>query len=382
RNYYENFYESQMDFWNFFVKKSIDLLKGKGLLGYITSRYFITAAHSINIRKYINNNCNISQLIDFGESLVFNHVGVHTCVFILNKYKDINNKIKYIRNPNPIINKGILEIITKGFQLVNQSNLTEAPWEILDNESKNILDRIKSNSIRLDEICIIGTGIKSGYDDIFVISQDEIKDYNIEKGILRLWVKNSDIRKYHINYNDKYVIYAYKDIDMSKYPNALAYLTKNKKELTDKWVKRNEDFKFYDLYRAREYLFFDTSNEILCPYKSKTNNFCINDNNYCGSGDIYAIKIKDENGKYRIKYILSLLNSKLFNYVYKKIGKEKGGLLEFYTEPLSKLPIYSIKKNDNNSIQTHDRLVSLVDSMLETQKEFHNAKSDNDKRTI
>jgi len=79
-------------------------------------------------------------------------------------------------------------------------------------------------------------------------------------------------------------------------------------------------------------------------------------------------------GKYRIKYILSLLNSKLFNYVYKKIGKEKGGLLEFYTEPL-----YSIKKNDNNSIQTHDRLVSLVDSMLETQKEFHNAKSDNDK---
>ena len=76
----------------------------------------------------------------------------------------------------------------------------------MDNESKNILDKIKSNSIRLDEICIIGTGIKSGYDDIFVISQDEIKDYNIEKGILRLWVKNSDIRKYHINYNDKYVI--------------------------------------------------------------------------------------------------------------------------------------------------------------------------------
>ena len=47
---------------------------------------------------------------------------------------------------------------------------------------------------------------------------------------------------------------------------------------------------------------------------------------------------------------------------------------------LQRIPIRHIDLLNQIEKHIENKLVSLVDSMLETQKEFHNAKSDNDKK--
>ena len=65
---------------------------------------------------------------------------------------------------------------------------------------------------------------------------------------------------------------------------------------------------------------------------------------------------------YHIKYILGLLNSKLyFVWLYHK-GKRKGETLELYQKPLSEIPIKKVSSDIQNSI------VKIVDEIIALKK--------------
>jgi adenine-specific DNA-methyltransferase len=124
---------------------------------------------------------------------------------------------------------------------------------------------------------------------------------------------------------------------------------------------------------------FDNSKEkIICPYKAKANSFALNNTSICGSGDIYAIKIR-EDVNLELKYILGLLNSKLLNFYFSRVGKKKGNLFEYYTEPLKEIPIHIPLKIEREHyieilklitlIQDEVKKVNETDSNTNTKKE-------------
>jgi hypothetical protein len=80
--------------------------------------------------------------------------------------------------------------------------------------------------------------------------------------------------------------------------------------------------------------------KIVCPYRSAEIRFSFDDQGLCGSTDIYALKQKDS--KFSLKYLLTILNSKLLLFYYILEGKKKGDILEVGTESLSKIPIPNI----------------------------------------
>ena len=80
-----------------------------------------------------------------------------------------------------------------------------------------------------------------------------------------------------------------------------------------------------------------TQPKIVAPQRSKSNTFGYNEINWHASADVYYIIEKDETLK--LKYVLALLNSKLYyKWLYYK-GKRKGEMLELYQKPLSEIPI-------------------------------------------
>lgn len=80
-----------------------------------------------------------------------------------------------------------------------------------------------------------------------------------------------------------------------------------------------------------------TCAKIVCPQRSKVNTFGYNECDWYASADVYYIT--NPHKDYHIKYILGLLNSKLyFVWLYHK-GKRKGETLELYQKPLSEIPI-------------------------------------------
>jgi hypothetical protein len=81
-----------------------------------------------------------------------------------------------------------------------------------------------------------------------------------------------------------------------------------------------------------------------------------------------------------LKYILALLNSKLLTFRFKSIGKMKGGgVLEYFWNSISKLPVRRIDFSNRQDRARHDKIVALVEQMLSAKKQLASAQSDKDK---
>jgi hypothetical protein len=57
----------------------------------------------------------------------------------------------------------------------------------------------------------------------------------------------------------------------------------------------------------------------------------------------------------------------------------RGGYFTFKTEYLKPFPICSIDFSNPEEVAQHDKLVALVENMLELQKKYHDARMERDK---
>jgi len=122
----------------------------------------------------------------------------------------------------------------------------------------------------------------------------------------------------------------------------------------------NEVKKWYNLWRPRRKEIFE-SPKIVAPQRSLTNTFGYNEISWYACSDVYFITTKDN--FYSLKYILALLNSKLyFLWLYYR-GKRKGEMLELCQKPLSEIPIKQI------STEMQKLYIDLVDKILTITKE-------------
>lgn len=123
----------------------------------------------------------------------------------------------------------------------------------------------------------------------------------------------------------------------------------------------NEKIEYWhQLRRGTAHPHIFTSAKIVCPQRSKVNTFGYNECDWYASADVYYIT--NPNKDYHIKYILGLLNSKLYYvWLYHK-GKRKGETLELYQKPLSEIPIKKASSDIQNSI------VKIVDEIIALKK--------------
>ncbi len=82
----------------------------------------------------------------------------------------------------------------------------------------------------------------------------------------------------------------------------------------------------------------------------------------------------------KIEYLIAILNSKLLSwYVYLFIFGKAIRTMHFDNFVTSRIPYPNIDLSKKEDKQIHDALVSLVDQMLQTQKDYHIVKSESDK---
>ena len=79
-------------------------------------------------------------------------------------------------------------------------------------------------------------------------------------------------------------------------------------------------------------------------------------------------------------YVLGILNSRLFVFLYRLLAIETGRVLaQVKPTVLAQLPIRKIDMLDRADRERHDRMVSLVERMLDLHKQLAAAKTAHDK---
>lgn len=112
----------------------------------------------------------------------------------------------------------------------------------------------------------------------------------------------------------------------------------------------------------------------LAAYYDKTDNFYFI--NVTTGG--YGITIDETMFSYQ--YLCGLLNSRLLNLYLKQVTTNfRGGYFAANKQFIEQLPIRTIDFTNPDERAQHDKLISLVDNMLELQKKCHEARMERDK---
>jgi hypothetical protein len=83
------------------------------------------------------------------------------------------------------------------------------------------------------------------------------------------------------------------------------------------------------------------------------------------------------------KYVLGLLNSQLIDFYLKKISTVmRGGYIRYFGQFIEQIPIRVINFSDSTDVAHHDKMVTLVDRLLNLNKRLPDAKTDQEHTLI
>ena len=336
---YKDIYKDKSDISYCFIKRAVELLKQGGVLSFITSRYFLEGPSGVGLRKFITENCQVLSIVDFGGFGVFQDAGVATCIITLEKGSggEKTEVMKLLHKPKP--KTFSFERASFSHFDVASKNLKAQGWLLLKDESLKIYELVEDfGTHSLDQIFESYQGIITGCDKAFVLTPEDIKIYNIERELIKPWIKNSNVQKHFIKEANKYLIYADAIADTTLYPNAIKYIGQHRQKLETRRECKNGVREWHQLQWGRQKEIFEGT-KIVYPYKSSTNRFAIDDKgNYC-SADVYCLLPK-KNMDVPLEYITAMVNSKLFQFYFKCYGKRIGeDLYDYYPNTVLRMKL-------------------------------------------
>jgi hypothetical protein len=207
-------------------------------------------------------------------------------------------------------------------------------------------------------------------------SEDSIE---IEKGLVKPFLRGEDVDRYEEPKSSYYCIYPYELVDRKtkileehelekKFPKGYAYLREYRKELTEIRERQKTNTKYwYSCHRSRDMNVFE-SERIITPEISLGCNMTIAPSGLYHNTKVYSIVPSKDFREHRC-YWLGVLNSHLLWWFLSNTGYVlRGGYFVFKTNYLQPFPVHTINFSDPADKARHDKMVSLVERMLELHK--------------
>lgn len=372
------YYQGKMDFWYFFLHRAIDLVKDGGIVAFITNSYFLKSAGATRLIDHLKNDTVLVLAVDFQNIPIFEDVSGRHLIHIWKKAKDKNGAItKYI------------QLDKESFRgIIDEGNVMELPYKDITKDSsisfsKNVNINSNDDIILLGSTYDVSQGVveatdkiskktvisntdlifKAG-DGIFVLSEKELKNINIdkqEKLVIKKYLNTNDVKKYYIDFKGEYLIYSNKEtkekIAKGDYPHLKDHLDKVKQFITSSNAP-------YGLHRPRENKYFENP-KLVCKGMFLTPEFCFDDEKYYVGFSFSVIIEKDKN--YDLKYLLGLLNSSFARRWFNLNGKKRGIGVDIGVAVFRKFPVYKANKEQQKQI------IVLVDKILNLNGKLHNA---------
>jgi adenine-specific DNA-methyltransferase len=402
----QRFYQRKMDFFYFFFHKAIDLSKEKAIISLITTNYFPTAFGASILRKDLKERTSILKIINFNELRIFQSaLGQHNMITVLQRIPSQNNIVEVaVTQRNGFADHEVLQKILNWHD--QETTYSKNPQKDIFEGSENyirlfsntesgkiietVLKRIIKLGVPLGELCNVNQGILTGIDKItqkhakanlvddnmvgcgvYVLDKEQLSHLGLlphEEEIIYPLFKNSDISQYYCELKpSKYLVYATRDLIIEDYPNIFSHFKKFENAIKARSMDRGEIQaalklgKWWVIFGARNRDIF-IGEKIVCPQRSYLNTFAYNNTAWFANTDVYFITAKN-NCSVDLKYVLALLNSKLYYLWFYEKGKRKGDMLELLYKPLTEVPIKKVESSVQIQISLLvDKVMSLVNN--------------------
>jgi type I restriction-modification system DNA methylase subunit len=381
------------DIYVVFVEKGLSLLKKQGRLGFILPHKFFNAQYGQPLRSILSKGKHVCHIVHFGDQQVFEGATNYTCLLFLEKSGCSDCEF---------IKVGDLEswrIERKGTRgKIPASSLAAAEWNFAVGEGARLFDKLRRMPTKMDALAErIAQGIRTSANEVYVLdlvsggermvtAHSELLQRNVklERAAVALFLQGREIKPYRIAPSGKVVIVPYRidggsaqlipaDELRKKLPRTWDYLNANKKYLDAREHGRFRGSAWY-MYGRQQNIDLMLLPKVLVPDIADRASFALDERGEYAFTSGYGITFKSGVPE-SPKYFLGLLNSDLLDWYLKRISTTmRGGFFRYFTQFVEKLPIRLINFSDSMDKARHDKVVVLVERMLELNKRKHSAK--------
>jgi len=386
------------DIYVVFVEKGIKLINDGGRLGFILPHKFFNTKYGEPLRELLTKGKHLSKIVHFGDQQVFGST-TYTCLLFLDKHE--KNKFEFNKVDD------LLEWKSKGLAKTGKISLkevTEKEWNFSVGDEEVLFKKLREMPVKLNDVADrIFQGLVTGADPVFIVENIDANNYlseslhqecRLEKELMHPLCKGSvDIRRYYAGNIKKSILFPYKIIDSKaellsvqeltkNYSCIWNYLLTNRKMLESRERGKWKHDRWYAFGRSQNLNTMEQK-KIMTPSIANSASFTLDKTGTYyfvgsggGGGGGYGITLKkDLSMKY--EYILGLLNSKLLDMYLKSISSRfSGGYYAYNRQYIEKLPIRTIDFSNSTDKILHDKMVKLVEQMLDIHERFNRAKAD------
>ena len=314
---------NKTDIYAYFFERGLSLLRDNGRMGLITSNTYFSLESFRKLRKLILDQCCIETIVSKIPSDAFDAT-VTTSIIILRKENNESirkrNLINYVEVTENDYTFLLIKEIPQIFFISDNNHAFTVSWS---KEYSILTEKISENTKSLGELFEVRNGLATGDDPAFIKNK---KESSIDKKV----IYGEDIKRYNIEYKNRFVHYD---------PSMMKKHRKTARPASKDWFEIDEKIVIHQVGGA----------------KIKA---CLDIDSYYAT--ISTILIKRLNNFLNLKYLLSIINSKLIAYWYKKQSVTS-------TVKVSEIRRMPIK------ISTPERqqpFIKLVDRMLSLNKQL------------
>ena len=389
--YLKKHYESafgKFDLYMVFLEKAVKLAKKDGMVGFIIPNKYMVTKSGKGLRAFLAGKP-ISEIVDFGDSGVFEDVTNYPCIMIIGPsaaptftYRACHSKPEYELHR--------VEVPSR--------KLGAGPWAFSQQDEASVLDKLSLASKQKlgDVIQRFSTGVQTGADKILIPDQETVLTEKLEEEFLRKCLRGRNVKNYAIHWDGRYIIWPYdsetdeilSEDDLRKvrhiYKKLAAerprlarrvWFDKSARELSGQWfglMYREPDKNFEKLH-------------IVSPCLADRTQFALNDQGFhfvTGTAGVIGL-IPTDNSRANCLYLLGVLNSAVTEFFIKKNSpKFAGGFYKFTAPYLKPLPLPPLDMNSKTGQAALAKMVKLVDTMTLMSGKASKAKSDTQRKIL
>jgi hypothetical protein len=357
KDYFDRKYKStcgRYDSYWYFLEKSILLTKETGAIGLIIPDTWFTLKAAEKLRRIVLSSSRIVELTSLHEN-VFQKVRVDVCTLILDKRllsKQVKVRIAAKDHTLLEFSNGIFE---REYKINQKEWLNSEEARITVNISKSstpLLNKLNSHSINLGKIAIVTTGPKP---------------YQIGKGIPPQTKNVLESKPFTSNFKkNKTFRPMLRGADISRY----SWPSKSNEWLSyGEWLAEVRNPKIFELPRL-------LIQSIRNPKLERRIIGTYTNEDYVNNNSITNIAIDESD--YSLHFVLGILNSSFVNWIFSNLYN----IVNIDPRYLKMVPIPSIDFSNPKDKSRHDRLASLVTTMLDLHKKLPLVRTEHEKTVL
>lgn len=364
-HYFEKGKNKTADIYQLFMETALNkLLSQIGVVSAVVSNKWMRAGYGERTREFLYNNCYVFEIIDLGANW-FESATVDTNIITYAKDREKQEKIeayKISKCENIELNKNEKD----NFIFTSKDY---GAWIILNKTEKDILEKVKKFKPLKDWNIQINYGIKTGFNEAFIIDEETknklIKEDKKSKEIIKPLLRGRDIKRYSYDFKNLYLINTHNGIkeknilpiDINKYSAIKKHLDKYYSDLE---VRQDKGITPYNLRNCAYLEDFENIN-IAWQRITDKNKFVISEKGlYILDSMAFIGGLKSKEEAY---YILAILNSNLVYFWIKYNVHEYGDTgFRLSNQYVELIPIPEVDK------KTEKEIVNLVEKVIEGKK--------------